>query len=71
MFELDSLQKEKIKQNKSEHHHGIDSIFIKGIPASADKAAFECYVGMLLWESGLDIMRIKGAICLADSPNIY
>ena len=36
-----------------------------------DKMAFECRVGTLLWESGLQVMRIKGAICLADSPNVY
>ena len=71
MFALDSLKKQKIEANHGHHHHGIDSIFIKGAPTAQDKINFEIRVGNLLWESGLKVMRIKGAICLPDSENIY
>lgn len=52
-------------------HKGIMSVYLKGQAKFATKSELEYAVGNLLWESGIKILRIKGAICLADSPHIY
>ena len=69
MFNLNDLK--KLEGKGGHHHHGIDSIFLKEGELSLTKNEFECKIGELLWESGLKVMRIKGAISLADSANVF
>ena len=46
------------------HGHTLRPIFIKGKCTLKSQLEVEQHLGELLWESGLQIMRIKGAICL-------
>lgn len=51
---------------ESVEHHGnkIRPIFIKGKSTLNSQLEIEQTLGELLWESGLNIMRIKGVVCL-------
>ena len=69
MFDISMLK--GIQSHGGHHHHGIDSIFLKEGILNMTKNEFECRIGELLWESGLKVMRIKGAISLHDSEKVY
>jgi hypothetical protein len=45
-------------------------VFLRGRATAGSKGALEKMVGELLWESGLEILRIKGVVCLESSPTV-
>jgi G3E family GTPase len=56
--------------NEPAHHPGVRPVFLRGRATAGSKGALEKMVGELLWESGLEILRIKGVVCLESSPTV-
>ena len=70
LFSRDGLT--NINEEKVEHHgNKIRPVFVKGKCTLKSQLEVEQSLGELLWESGINVMRIKGAICLDNHPTVF
>lgn len=63
-------ERQLVGSQPTHHPGGVRPVFLRGRATAGSKGELERMVGELLWQSGLEILRIKGVVCLQDSPTV-